>query len=133
MEHFKTIKLNLPKSGIDISDVNLDEPSTFIRKEWDNNPGVLQISVENPNPNHKDLIKLSKEFNYEDNFDLMNTKLGDCQYGMYGFVEFKNEEFPYVSVCYISDKKNILFQFVYSKLIASKGDRSADLKPLAVS
>ena len=40
-----SLKLNLPKNWIDISDENPEGPPTFVRKEWNKNPGVLQISV----------------------------------------------------------------------------------------
>tara|TARA_R110000787_G_scaffold129264_7_gene241114 strand:+ start:55 stop:480 length:426 start_codon:yes stop_codon:yes gene_type:complete len=115
MEQFNTFILSPPKSWINISDENPDGPTTFIRKEWDENPGVLQMSVaqylsgKQTNPNHKDLIKLSQEFDSENEFDLMGTNSGQCQYGKYGYAEFKNEEFPFVSVWHISNQKNIVF------------------------
>ncbi len=115
MGHFKKFKLSLPKSWMDISDENPDGPPSFIRKESDENPGVLQLSFaeylsgEQPNPNYADLIQLSKEFDTGKEFDLLNTESGDCKYGIYGFAEFKNEEFPFVSVWHISDKKNLIF------------------------
>jgi hypothetical protein len=115
MEHFKEFKVNLPKNWMDISDENPNGPPTFIRKEWNKNPGMFQISfAQHPfnsesNPEHKDLIKLSKEFDSEDEFELMSTNSGKCLYGLYGYAEFKNEEFPFVSVWHLSNKINIVF------------------------
>ena len=108
-----SLKLNLPKNWIDISDENPEGPPTFVRKEWNKNPGVLQISVAesevDSNLKHKDLIILSKEFDSENEFDLLNTKSGHCQLGLYGYAEFKNKEFPFISVWNISNTKNIIF------------------------
>jgi len=129
IRYFKKFKFNLPKSWIDISNENPDGPPTFIRKESDKNPGVLQISSaeylsgEKPNPNYSELIELSKEFNSENEFDLINTKSGDCQYGIYGLAEFKNEEFPFVSVWHISDRKN----FVLSTYISVDPQAKSDI------
>lgn len=132
MEQFKTLKLNLPKNWIDISDENPDGPHTFIRKDWNKNPGVLQISVAEyeseveSNPNHKDLIELSKEFDSENEFDLLSTKSGHCQLGLYGYAEFKNKEFPFISVWNISDTKNIIF----STYISSEKQMQSDIDEL---
>jgi hypothetical protein len=128
MEHFKAIKLNLPNSWIDISFENPDGPPTFIRKEWGKNSGVLQISVthylsgESFNPNHKDLIELSKEFDSGNEFELIETKSGGCQFGMYGCAEFKNKEFPFVSVWHITDKNDIIFSTYISNTKQTKTD-----------
>jgi hypothetical protein len=127
MEHFKTLKLNLPKKWIDISDENPEGPPTFLRKEWNKNPGVLQISVAesevDSNLKHKDLIILAKEFDSENEFDLLNTKSGHCQLGLYGYAEFKNKEFPFISVWNISDTKNIIF----STYISSEKQMQSDI------
>jgi hypothetical protein len=127
MEHFKTLKLNLPKKWIDISDENSEGTPTFVRKEWNKNPGVLQISVVesevDSNLKHKDLIILAKEFDSENEFDLLNTKSGHCQLGLYGYAEFKNKEFPFISVWNISDTKNIIF----STYISSEKQMQSDI------
>jgi hypothetical protein len=127
MEHFKTLKLNLPKKWIDISDENSEGTPTFVRKEWNKNPGVLQISVAesevDSNLKHKDLIILAKEFDSENEFDLLNTKSGHCQLGLYGYAEFKNKEFPFISVWNISDTKNIIF----STYISSEKQMQSDI------
>jgi hypothetical protein len=115
MEYLNTLTLNPPNGWIDLSEQNPRWPITFVKKEWSENPGVLQISVaqylseEQPNPNHKDLINLSKEFDSENEFDLVTTESGQCEYGLYGYAEFKNEEFPFVSVWHMTNMKNIVF------------------------
>ena len=129
MEHLDKLTFNLPKSWIDISNENPDGPASFIRKQSDKNPGVLQISFaeyksgEKPNPEYSDLIELSKGFNSDNKYELIKTKSGDCNYGIYGLAEFKNEDFPFVSVWHISDNKS----FVFSTYISVDPQTESDI------
>jgi hypothetical protein len=115
MELLNTFKVNTPKTWIDLTEEDPNGPATFIRKKWNQNPGILQISAaqhipaEHTQPNFKDLINLSKEFDTEKEFDLVNTDSGHCQYGLYGLAEFKNAEFPFVSVWHLSNKNDIVY------------------------
>jgi hypothetical protein len=115
MELLNTFKVNAPETWIDLTEEDPNGPATFIRKKWNQNPGIIQISraqqipAAYTQPNFKELIHLSKEFDTVKEFDLMNTKSGHCQYGMYGYAEFKNAEFPFVSVWHLSNKNDIVY------------------------
>jgi|TARA_R110000851_G_scaffold324474_1_gene491788 hypothetical protein len=115
MELLNTFKVNAPKTWIDLTEEDPNGSTTYIRKQWNQNPGILQISAaqhipaELTQPNFKDLINLSKEFDAEKEFDLMNTNSGHCKYGKYGYAEFKNSEFPFVSVWHLSSKTDIVY------------------------
>ena len=112
MDNFK---IPFSKGWIDISNENPNGPPSFI-KDLKDNPGVLQISHAEylsgklPNPSYDDLVELSKNIGQKNDFgEIVNKSSGDCNYGKYGFVEFKNKDFPFISVWHISDSKNFIF------------------------
>lgn len=119
----------LPDWWQDISNSNPDGPPTFIDGRLEE-PGVLQISTaiyvssEKPNPNFEDLIQLSEMLGQRNAFgDVVNRTFGKCKLGKYGMVEFSGENFPYISVCHLSNGKD----FVFGTFICSKNPETSEI------
>ena len=112
---FKKLRIDFPEGWVDISDENPGGPPAFINEQVDD-PGVLQISAveysggELPDPSTADLITMAKNVGAKNQFGaVMREESGECNYGIYSYVEFSSKEFPYVAVWYLSDGKNFVF------------------------
>jgi|GEM_PF-1563556 len=114
-KRLKNLEIRLPDNWNDISEDNPNGPPTFIDDTIDNS-GVLQISTAEflsgkiPNPGLSDLSELSKNMGVKNNFgELQNEISGKCDYGIFGYAQFSNPQFPYASIWHISDGQNFIF------------------------
>ncbi len=114
-KRLRSLEIKLPDSWKDISADNPNGPPTFIDDTIDDS-GVLQISTAEflsgriPNPSLSDLIELSKNIGLKNEFGaLQNEMSGKCDYGIFGYAQFSNPQFPYTSIWHVSDGRNFIF------------------------
>lgn len=114
-KRLKSLNITLPDNWKDISVDNPNGPPTFIDETIENS-GVLQISVVEflsgtiPNPIPSDLIELSKNTGLKKSAgNLQHEESGKCNYGIYGYAQYSNPQFPYAAIWHISDGRNFIF------------------------
>ena len=132
------LQVGLPNNWVDISHENPNGPPTYVNQYHDE-PGVLQISYAEyrsgtiPNPKHGDLIELSKNTGFKQDFgNLQNTDSGDCAFGIYGFAQFSNQKFPYISVWHLSNGQDFVFATFICTEMPDK-DEISDVKLILTS